>query len=158
MRNSLKNILIALIICCPALIIIGCERDFSDEGNDFIAGKWRDASILSADSVKEEDLMGYVEYAPYNFVYDKRTFTSITYEYDSTQEKPYMRTTRIGHYTLKGDSLTVKDYKRQIRQYIVLFIRNDTLCYKDEENQTHFFIRYDGSGEIGKNIQDIYNK
>lgn len=158
--KTYKNISISVVLIAIVAVfsLVGCEKDFTEEDSDLIAGKWRNTSILSLDSVKVTDLMAYSEFAPYNFVYDKRTQKNVTFEYDSTQEKPYLRTTRTGHYTLKGDSLIIKDYKLHTKNYIVLYVRNDTLCYRDESNNKYTFVRYYGEEEQGKEIQDVYYK
>ena len=155
MTYKFKNILSVLLICITASVMTGCEKDFSDQDNDLIAGKWRNAKTLALEKFKETDMMAYTEYAPYSFVYDKRTVKTVSYDYDSTQVFPYMRTTRVGHYTLKGDSLIIKDYKLQTHNYIIISIQNDVITYKDEDDSVYNYVRYDGALDIGKMIQDI---
>ncbi|MBR1627597.1 MAG: hypothetical protein IJ681_10710 [Bacteroidales bacterium] len=155
MINSIKNTLAVLLICIVASVMTGCERDFSDQDNDFIAGKWRNAKTLALEKFKETDMMAYTEYAPYSFIYDKRTVKTISYEYDSTQLFPYMRTTRVGHYTLNGDSLIVKDYKLQTHNYVIVSIKDDIMIYKDQDDSVYTYVRYDGALDVGKMIQDM---
>jgi len=157
-RYNFISLAIYSIALFSVICIVGCEKDFSEQDNDLIAGKWRNTSILNLEVANETDLMAYSEFAPYNFVYEKRTQKNVSFEYDSTQASPYLRTTRTGHYTLKGDSLIIKDYKLHTKNYIVLYIRNDTLCYKDEKDSIYTFVRYYGGEENGKKIQDVYYK
>ncbi|MBR1775220.1 MAG: hypothetical protein IJ759_06800 [Bacteroidales bacterium] len=158
MANKYKQIVIACLFLIPSMFFAGCEKNFDDQDNDLIAGKWRNAATLGVEDAKETDFMNYMEFAPYNYVYDKRTYKTVTYEYDSTQAYPYLRLTRTGHYTLNKDTLTIKDYKLQTRKYIVLSIENNVLRYKDDKDSIYEYVRYDGAMEEGKLIQDVYNK
>ena len=158
MKNKLTSILIALVLAIPTVTMISCEKNFDEQDSDLIRGKWRNIEILNTEGATESDLMGYIEFAPYNYIFDKREYKSVNFIYDSTQDKPYIRRSRIGHYTLHGDTLIIKDYKLQERTYIIQYIRHDSLCYMDDINGAlHTFVRYDGSLDNGKAIQDDYD-
>ncbi len=158
MIKKINKLAIMLMITTLGVVMYSCEKDFSEQDNDLLAGKWRNFKTLSLQTDKDIDLMAYTEYAPYSFDPDKRYFKSVTYEYDGTLEIPYLRTTRIGHYTLQGDSLLIKDYKLKTTKYKILAIENDMLYRQNEKGEIDTFVRYDGSAEVGKNIQDVYYK
>ncbi|MBO6118126.1 MAG: hypothetical protein J6P44_06230 [Bacteroidales bacterium] len=160
MKNKFKNWLIAAVILSPALFITACERDFSDKETDHLAGKWRDCATLALMEnekyyavVGDLPFMTYVEYAPTDYLLSKRVVTYVSYELDTTQAYPYIRHVRKGHYTLKGDSLFVKDYANKNHTYIIKYITPDTMCYEDSKGDLHVFKRYNLELEANKKIQ-----
>lgn len=142
MKNKVKNLITVLVISLPALFMYACEKDFSEQDSDLLAGKWRDSAVLNNGNLKEEDYMAYVEYAPYDYLYANRKINYVYFLIDTTLDDPILRFERKGHYTLKGDTLEVQDSMDRRIIYTVQYIRNDTLCYKDRKDSTYIYIRY----------------
>jgi hypothetical protein len=144
MNRKIKNILALMIISFPTLMMVSCEKDIN-EGDDFITGKWRNINVINDTNSTPEELLSYVEYAPYNYDFDKRTVTDYICKIQEGNEEgtfDTIFTPQQGNYTISGDTLTVVDYMQITKTYFIQKIKQDTLTYKDSKGKIYTYIKY----------------
>ncbi|MBQ9254780.1 MAG: hypothetical protein IJ180_08425 [Bacteroidales bacterium] len=135
------SVLFALMLLFASFTFVSCEKNI-DEGDDFVSGKWRNYEVISNEELDNYHYRDYVEYAPYNYDFKKRTVTTYTYDSDTTFS--YTR----GYYTINGDTLTVLDHMERTFVYFLESVKKDTMIYRDSRGEHYKYVRYKGTEYI----------
>ncbi|MCF0210345.1 MAG: hypothetical protein HUK18_03380 [Bacteroidales bacterium] len=136
----MNKILLAFAIVMP-LCFVSCEKTI-EEGDDFVQGKWRDLEVISNEDLENYNYRDYIEYAPYHHQLNKRKITYYVYDSDSTYE------TKVGRYTIKGDTLIVVDHMEVTKTYFLQSVKKDTMRYLDAHGKLYTYVRYKGTEYI----------
>lgn len=140
MKRIINCLSLFALLAMP-LLFTSCEKNI-EEGDDFIAGKWRNLEVLENEELDNYHYRDYIEYAPYNYDPNKRT--AITYTFDDDSTFYYS----VGHYSISGDTLTYEDNMERTFIYFIQSIKKDTLIYTDSKGKIYRYLRYKGTEYI----------
>lgn len=153
MKKNTIFILSSLLLI-SALGIFGCVPKVEDD--DLITGKWIDSLVLIDTLATPCQKKSYIEFSEYELnlkdrIYEKYHACSGVEEYEDEEGETATRTTppfteRIGNYSIKGDTLTVKDVENQTHIFVIGGIDSEKMTLKDLDKdgniRTKFYKRF----------------
>ena len=152
MNNKFRNILVVFALMMSCLLMSSCEKDYSSDDVDLIAGKWQNVAILNDENATIAEKMAWMEYETCKSIKLVNKVVYYSYKIDPSQQEDSIKEfVSYGKYRISGDSLVVRDNMDRQNYYTILKISNDSLVYVDKHMDTMCYVRIQHSTYIRNN-------
>ncbi|MFA7081710.1 MAG: hypothetical protein WC135_03770 [Bacteroidales bacterium] len=142
--------IISSLLLISTFGIFGCVPKIEDD--DMITGKWIDTLILMDTLSTQCQKKSYIEFSEYELdlkdrIHEKYHACPGVEEYEAEDGETATRTTppfteRIGNYSIKGDTLIVKDIENQTLIYVIGSIDSENMTLKDLDRDGNIRIKF----------------